>query len=371
MHEFDAFKSDAEKAILLIVVDARIHQQSIQIPFVRRLIDQTDNPLQQQPNIKPKYFVILIHSLQQELNPRSCFSTTFLNDWDYWFIDTSSPGKAFHLQKMLDIFTSKIIRNPAGQKLDQSFYNLDYLFEDCLWEFCSRLRISIHREPVQAFQSSYAKEFYQQRTSITRRVYCLREMLKNANRLQQYLISLYHEKISMHGDALRKSCNAIYQICKETLCGHHLTGLIDALQTRIRASFDDFITGILKYLVDDYGLEALPKLSDRDTDYHQLLALIDHSNLIQDDQSQSHSPALRGTILVNDRFSFIPQTPLFYSFRQRVLLAIEKAKANCIRIEQKLDDSEWFSQRFSLSCLMFLQTSQISGKTMIFLLLRR
>ena len=91
---------------MLIIIDARINEQSLHIPYIRQLIDKIEpicNISKQNPR---KFFVLLIHSSAQEINAKSSFSSIFLANWDYYFLDTSTPGNAFHLQKILQIFTS-------------------------------------------------------------------------------------------------------------------------------------------------------------------------------------------------------------------------------------------------------------------------
>ena len=307
------------------------------IPFVRQLIDKPPKASHDPDALPQKYFVILIHSFQQEMNPRSCFPSTFLHDWDYWFVDTSSPGKAFHLQKMLEIFIAKLTSNDVPSRLDGSLYDLDHLFDDCLWEFCSRLRISTPELPEYSFQNNYAREFYQRQTSIARRVQCLKTIFHQANHLQQQIIGIYHEKISMHGNALQKNCNSIYQICKDTLCGKHLTGLIDVLQARIRSSLDNFISGILKYFVDDYGLENIHKLADPTTGGMKMLELIDYATLTRNNDEESSQSSMKDAINFNDHFSCVPQTPFLHHLRQHLMVLIDQVK---VKIAEQQDHRE-------------------------------
>ncbi|CAF2162960.1 unnamed protein product, partial [Rotaria magnacalcarata] len=87
----------------------------------------------------------------------------------------------------------------------------------------------------------------------------------------------YHENVSMKEESLRKNCNSIYDLAKDTLCGKH-TSLVDSLQSHIRISFTNFVSYILKYIIDDYGLESLTKLSSHDNNYSKLLELLDYSS---------------------------------------------------------------------------------------------
>ncbi|CAF4347849.1 unnamed protein product, partial [Rotaria magnacalcarata] len=81
----------------------------------------------------------------------------------------------------------------------------------------------------------------------------------------------------MKEESLRKNCNSIYDLAKDTLCGKH-TSLVDSLQSHIRISFTNFVSYILKYIIDDYGLESLTKLSSHDNNYSKLLELLDYSS---------------------------------------------------------------------------------------------
>ncbi|CAM4874703.1 unnamed protein product [Rotaria socialis] len=331
---FQNFKDDGQKSILIIIIDGRISQQRIHIPFVRQLIDKIDLSHNQSSENKAKFFIILMHSSEQELNYKSCFPSIFLHDWDYWFLDTSTPGSAFHLQKMLQIFTSKIGITHQKETLDNALYDLNMLFDECLWEFCSRLQINLHKVSDDMFNNPDACEFYQRQTTTRRRVECLKNIFQQVNGLKKYIIITYHENVSMKEDSLRKNCNSMYDLAKDTLCGKH-TSLVDALQSHIRLTFTNFVSYILKYIIDDYGLESLTKLSSNDNNYSKLLELLDYSSFTVNYENKT-GPNIQGILTLNDHYSCIPQTPLFHLCQQRIKILVDNNK---IKLAQQQDQS--------------------------------
>ncbi|CAF4923362.1 unnamed protein product, partial [Rotaria magnacalcarata] len=60
-------------------------------------------------------------------------------------------------------------------------------------------------------------------------------------------------------------------------------GLIDSIQSQTRNSFTNFVSNIFKFIVNDYGLETLPKLSAHNKIYDSLLNLIDYQSFSVDD----------------------------------------------------------------------------------------
>ncbi|CAF1212894.1 unnamed protein product [Rotaria sp. Silwood1] len=325
IEQFQTFELSNQKSILITVIDGRMNQQRIHIPFVRQLIDKTDLSCNKSSENPSKFFIILIHSSGQELNYKACFSSIFLHNWDYWFLDTSTTSNAFHLQKMLQIFTSKIGITHQKEALDNSFYDLNMLFDDCLYDFCSRLQINVLKLSEDMFNNQNVYEFYQRQTSTCRRLQCLKSIFQELNELQKHIITSYHEKVSMKEDSLRKNCNSIYNLAKDTLFGKCLTGLVDSLYSHIRISFTNFVSFILKYVIDDYGLESLTKLSSKDDDYSKLLELIDYSLFSVNDENQT-IPMMQRIITLNDHYSCIPQTPLFYLCQQRIKNLADKIK---------------------------------------------
>ncbi|CAM2729399.1 unnamed protein product [Rotaria socialis] len=321
-----AFEQSNDKSILIVVIDGRINQQRMHIPFVRQLLDKTELSCNQTPDKPSKFFIILMHSSGQELDYKSAFPSIFLNDWDYWFLDTSTPGSSFHLQKMLQIFTSKIGITHQREAVDNALCDLNILFDDCLFDFVSRLQINIIKLADDMFINQNASEFYQRQTSNYRRVQCLKTIFQQLNELQKHIISCYHENVSMKEDSLRKNCNSIYDLAKDTLCGKHFYGLVDSLHSRMRLSFTNFASFILKFIVDDYGLESLTKLSNKNDDYGKLLELIDYSSFSFDNETQT-TPMMQRILTLNDHYGCIPQTPLFYLFRQRIKNLADEIKS--------------------------------------------
>ncbi|CAF3231564.1 unnamed protein product [Rotaria sp. Silwood2] len=333
-----AFEQSNDKSILSIVIDGRINQQRMHIPFVRQLLDKTDLSCNQTPDKPSRFFIILMHSSGQELNYKSSFPSIFLHDWDYWFLDTSTPGSAFHLQKMLQTLTSKIGITHQKEVLDNSLCDLNILFDDCLFDFVSRLQINSLKLADDMFNNRNAYEFYQRQTSNYRRVQCLKAIFQQLNELQKHIISCYHENISMKKDSLRKNCNSIYDLAKDTLCGKHFNGLVDSLHSRMRLSFTSFVSFILKFIVDDYGLESLTKLSNKNDDYGKLLELIDYSSFSLDNENQT-TPMMQRILTLNDHYACIPQTPLFYLFRQRIKNLADEIKSRLADQQNQLNDS--------------------------------
>ena len=322
LHEqFQNFTQDTNKSILITVIDVRLTQQRLHIPFVRQFIDKTDLTC----STLSKYFIILMHSSGQELDHQSCFPSIFLHDWDYWFIDTCTPGSAFHLQKMLQIFTSKLVSSTQREPSDNSLYDLNLLFDDCLWDFSTRLQVYSNQLSNDNFQRQQILEFYQRQTNTNRRVQCLKEILEQENQLKTRLVSIYHENVSMKEESFYKNCHLIYQISKDTLCGKNYSGLVDSLQSKIRTSFSNFVSNVLKFIVDDFGLETLTRSSNTDIQYSTLLDLIDYSSFIvnQDDQ---YVPIIQGTFVVNNNYSCILKTPFFHLLRQRIKTLADQIK---------------------------------------------
>ena len=302
---------------MIIIIDGRLNQQRIHIPFIRSLIDKFDHSYNKSTENLSKFFMILLHSSEQELNYKTCFPSIFLRDWEYWFLDTSIPGSAIHLQKMLQIFTSKIGICQQKEILDNIFYDLNLLFDDCLWDFCLRIRINVHRLSRDTFHNSSAYEFYQHQTTTYRRVQCLKNIFQDLTELQRYIVTSYHEKISMKEECLRKNCNLIYDLAKDTVCGKRQNSIVDSLHSHIKISFTNFVSYILKYIVDDYGLESLTKLSSKENEYIKLLELIDYESFSINDE-KDNIPRMQTILTLSDHYSCVLQTPLFHICRQRI-----------------------------------------------------
>ena len=331
---FNNFKGDPEQQVLIIIIDGRIAQQRLHIPFIRQMIDEYDKSCNTPNKIPEKFFIILVHSTKQELDHRSSFPSIFLHDWDYYFLDTSSSGSAFHLQKMLQILTSSFnttANERQGDVSDNNICDLKALFNDCLWDFCSRLQIILQDLPADRFQNSLVYEFYQRQTSTKRRVECLKEILQQSQQLEQRIVGIYHENLSANRQSFDKTCRSIYQLSKDVLCGKRSTSLVDSLQSQIRSAFTNFVSNILKFIVNDYGLETLHKLSTGDRSYQLLLNLLDYSSFLVTDNNIEDDPQMTSTIQttfqVTNHYSCIPQTPLYHLFQQRIKTLADEIKS--------------------------------------------
>ena len=216
----------------MIIIDTRINQQCLHIPFVRQLVDKSDKQCNDpQPR---KFFLILLHSSGQEINSKSSFPSIFLDNWDYHFLDTSTPGSSFHLQKILQIFTSSFGKQSL-QSFDRPLCDYNTIFDDCLWDFCSHLQIFSHKLPEEMFdENPYAYEFYQPQTSAIQRVHCLKELLQQLTQFQERLVTTYHENASIDRNLLQKKCHWNYQVSKDILCGKRSMTLVDSFQSDIR-----------------------------------------------------------------------------------------------------------------------------------------
>jgi hypothetical protein len=206
--------------VLIIVIDTRITHQRLHIPFLRQLIDRTDLACKASVDLPAKYFLVLMHSFAQELDHRSSFPSIFLHEWDYWFIDTCAPSCAFHFQKLLPILSSKMNRYKEEEEvMDNMIYDFDSLFDDCLWDFCARLKVNIQRISKEMFANDDLFQFYRHQTTATQRVKCLQTILLDASQLQARIVSIYHENVSMKSGFRQKNRNSIDEICKNTLRG--------------------------------------------------------------------------------------------------------------------------------------------------------
>ncbi|CAF5120241.1 unnamed protein product [Rotaria sp. Silwood1] len=212
------------------------------------------------------------------------------------------------------------------EALDNALCDLNILFDDCLFDFVSRLQINIIKLADDMFINQNTSEFYRRQTSNYQRVQCLKTIFQQLNELQIHIISCYHENVSMKEDSLRKNCNSVYDLAKDTLCGKKFNGLVDSLHSRMRVSFTSFVSFILKFIVDDYGLESLTKLSNKNDDYGKLLELIDYSSFSSDNETQT-TPIMQRMLILNDHYGCIPQTPLFYLFRQRIKNLADEIKS--------------------------------------------
>lgn len=315
--------------MLIIIIDGRIAQQRLHIPFLRQMIDEYDKSCNPSNEIPQKFFMILVHSTKQELDHRSSSPSIFLHDWDYYFLDTSTSGSAFHLQKMLQMMTLSVTTSANERQADQfdnNICDLTSLFDDCLWEFCSRIQISMQNLPEDRFRNPMVYEFYQRQTSTRRRVDCLKDIFQESRQLEQRIVGIYHENLSANRQSFNKSCQSIYELSKDVLCGTRSNSLVDSLQSQIRTTFTNFASNILKFIVNDYGLDTLYKLSTGDKSYQLLLNLIDYSSFLVNDDTQSTS-TIQAIFQVTNHYSYIPQTPLYHLFQQRIKILADEIKS--------------------------------------------
>ena len=347
------------KNVLVIVIDGRLGQQRLHIPFVRQLIDKIEYTCNANKQRDQKYFLMLVHSPAQDLYHQSSFPSIFLHDWDFYFFDTCASGSAFHLQKMLQILCSSSLHRQTD--LDNVLCDLNILFEDCLWDFCSRIQIHLPDLPVEFFTEKLAYEFYQRQTKTIRRVECLKQILRQAREFQKYIINIYHEHLFSKKNSSEKIYQLIYDISKEILCGKCSNGLIDSIQSQTRNSFTSFVSTIFKFIVNDYGLETLTKLSTDYQNYGPLLNLIDYQSIVaHDDREIFSSTATQGIIQLLTHYSCIPQTPLYHLLHQRIQVHADAIKLTLIlaqtdapmttedtRIQQTFEDF-----RFQLSKIL-------------------
>jgi hypothetical protein len=310
------------------VIDGRIGQQRLHIPFVRQLIDKTEYSCNTNNQTERKYFLMLVHSPAQDLYHQSCFTSIFLHDWNFYFFDTCASGSAFHLQKMLQILSSS---HDQQQYLDNVLCDLNILFEDCLWDFCSRIQIILPELPQNMFTNKMAYEFYQRQTNTIRRVECVKQILRQAKQLQTHIVDIYHKHLLIKKNSSEKIYKLIYDISKDILCGKRFNGLIDSIQSQTQNSFTNFVSNIFKFIVNDYGLETLTKLSTDHQIYGSLLNLIDYQSFaINDDQDIFSSTTTQGIFQLVTHYSCIPQTPLYHLFHQRIKTHADEIKLTFI-----------------------------------------
>ncbi|CAF1424634.1 unnamed protein product [Rotaria sordida] len=260
---------------------------------------------------------MLVHVPAQQLCNSVGSPSIFLHGWDFYFFDTCTPGSAFHLQRMLEIVSSP--KNQLKEPSKNILCDLNVLFDDCLWDFCSRTQIFHPQLSQEIFSDENAYEFYRKETSITKRVECLKNILQRLTQIQEYIVNIYHEQLSRKKNSSQNSYNKIYQISKDILCGKRFLGLVDSLQLHIRTSFTNFVSNILKYLANDYGLETLSKLSTDQTNVGSILHLIDYTRFSLDDDSNDRFPSpTQGIFQLVTHNAFILQTPLYQLFHQRI-----------------------------------------------------
>ncbi|CAF2053256.1 unnamed protein product, partial [Rotaria magnacalcarata] len=332
--KFQVFEKHETKNVLIVIINARIIQQRLHIPYVRQLIDKTEYSCNALDRKQDKYFLMLVHSPPQEQYHQSSFPSIFLHSWDFYFFDSCAPGSAFHLQKMLQIVSSSFDQQQQ-ESFDNALCDLNILFDDCLWDFCSRIQIGLQELPQDMFKNRFAFEFYKSQTSTLRRVQCLKQILQQSRQLQNHIVTIYHDHSSNKKESSKKIYNSIYQISKDIVCGKRFDGLVESIQSETRMSFTNFVSNVFKFIVNDYGLETLSTLSNMLNGYGSMLELIDYSSFAIDDNQDKLSPMQQGIFQLITHYTCIPQTPLYYLFHQRI-----KTSAESIKLKKILKQTE-------------------------------
>ncbi|CAF0924968.1 unnamed protein product [Rotaria sordida] len=342
LHEvFNSYCNDTNKNVLMIIIDGRNGQQRSHIPFVRQLIDKTESSCNTTDCTKPKYFLMLIHSSTQDLYHQSCFPSIFLHDWEFYFFDTCIPGSAFHLQKMIRIISSSSLDDQQSENHDNVLCDLNVLFDDSLWDFCSQVQFLLPELSENMFTNRIAYEFYQRQTNTIRRVKCLKQILQQSIQLQKHIVNIYHKYLLRKENSSKNIYNLIYQISKDILCSKRFDGLIESIHSQTRNSFTNFVSNIFKFIVSDYGLETLPKLSTHYDIYCSLLNLIDcQSFSIDDNKDIFAAPTTQGIFQLTTHYSCIPYTPLYYLLHQRVKKHADDIKETLARAVTKHQEKE-------------------------------
>ena len=196
-HQLTNYINQSSKRLLITIVDGRYRQQRLHMPFLRHLIDSIESSYNSNHRQEPKYFLILIHLSAHDLYHQSYFSSIFLNGWQFYFFDTCTPGSAFHLQKMLRIVSSSSYNEQSSDDSDNILCDLDILFEDFLWDFCSRIQFLLPKLSQGMFTNTKTYEFYQSHTNTFQRVKCLKDILRRSASLQKYIVDMYHKYFSL------------------------------------------------------------------------------------------------------------------------------------------------------------------------------
>jgi hypothetical protein len=241
---------------------------------------------------------------------------------------------------MIEVLSLSFDEEQQREPSNDILYDLNTLFDDCLWDFCSRIQIFLEEFPQNTFNSTVTLEFYQRETSIIKRVRCLKQILEQCMELQKCIVSLYHKYLITKKNSAYTIYNLIYQISKDILCGKRFDGLVDSIRYQIRIPFIGFVSNILKFIVDDYGLETLLNMKNPSSDFDSILNLIDYTLFtLKDDPDVLSSTAIQGTVLINTHYSFIPETLLFYLFYQRIKSHIDEIKSTLVQKENESEGS--------------------------------
>ncbi|CAF3818218.1 unnamed protein product [Rotaria sp. Silwood1] len=247
------------------------------------------------------------------------------------FTRTSSHITGLNQQTKRELFSSlnEDDLNLFSDKVD--ILNLNRLIH------CSRIQIVLQQLPRDLFGNQCTYEFYQRQTSTFRRVQCLKEVLRQCTELQKRIVDKYQTYLSLKKNASKQIYTLIYQLSKDILCGKRFDGLVDSIQSQTRLSFNNFICNILKHIVNDYGLETLPKLSNINDGYDTMLNLIDHSSISNEQENDLLSTNTQTVVQLVTHYACIPQTPLYHLFHQRIKSYSDEIKMRLIQktAEQK------------------------------------
>jgi hypothetical protein len=165
----------------------------------------------------------------------------------------------------------------------------------------------------------------------------LKEILKQCTELQKRIVNKYQTYLSLKKNASKKIYTLIYQFSKDILCGKRFDGLVDSIQSQTRLSFNNFVCNILKYIVNDYGLETLLKLSNINDGYDTMLNLIDHASTSNEQENDLLSVNTQTVFQLVTHYACVPQTPLYHLFHQRIKSYSDEIKMRLIQktAEQK------------------------------------
>ena len=118
-------------------------------------------------------------------------------------------------------------------------------------------------------------------------------------------------------------------------------GLVDSIQSETRLSFTNFVCNILKSIVNDYGLETLPKLSNIHHGYDTMLNLIDYTPTLNNEENDLLSDNTQNIFQLVTHYACIPQTPLYHLFHQRIKSYSDEIKVRLIqKIAEQRNKSE-------------------------------
>ncbi|CAF1366374.1 unnamed protein product, partial [Adineta steineri] len=362
--QFIKYENNIEKNLLMIVINSRSNQQRLHIPYIRQLIDKVDHRCNSEKQDNFKYFLLLVHSPAQTIYHQSSFSSIFLHHWDFYFFDTCLSNNSFYIKNFIQILTSSY-DNKVHQNDNQILCDYNVLFDDCLWDFCSRIQIVLQQLPSDLFGNRSAYEFYQRQTSTFRRVQYLKEILTQCTELQKRIVNKYQMYLSLKKNASKKIYTLIYQLSKDILCGKRFDGLVDSIQSQTRLSFNNFVCNIFKHIVNDYGLETLSKLSNINDGYDTMLNLIDHVSVSNEQENDLLSTNSQTIFQLVTHYACIPQTPLYHLFHQRIKSYSDEIKLRFIEKtaeHNNMNENEHTIEEFRFELIKAIEKDSILMK---------